>query len=56
MDANLSHAFELERARRELKDCQDIEKLRVLSLRMLELLEGQRLWFQQQIRNGWLRS
>lgn len=55
MDANLSHAFELERARRELHGCQDIEKLRTLSLRMLELLEGQRIWFQQQVRNGWLQ-
>lgn len=51
---DLPHAFELERARRELHTCGDIEKLRVLSLKMLDLLEGQRRWFNQMVSQGWL--
>lgn len=54
VEQELAHTFELERARRELYTCSDIEKLRTLSLKMLELLEGQRLFFRQQIAQGWL--
>lgn len=54
VEQELAHTFELERARRELHTCQDMEKLRTLSLKMLDLLEGQRLFFKQQIQRGWL--
>ncbi len=49
----LTHQFELERARRELKNCSDVERLRSISLRMLDLMEAQQRWIHQQVEQGW---
>ena len=49
----LSHQFELERARRELQSCDDVERLRSISLRMLDLMEAQQRWIQKQVEQGW---
>ena len=36
------HAFEMERARREVKRCEDVHHMRELCLSMIDLIEGQR--------------
>lgn len=40
----------MERYRREVESCADIEKMRVLTLDMLKLLEQQRQWFVAEIK------
>ena len=50
----LAHAFVLEQSRRELQSCQDLESLRQVSLRLLNLLEEHQLAVAAMMRNGWL--
>ena len=50
----LAHAFVLEQSRRELQSCQDLEALRQVSLRLLNLLEEHQLAVAAMMRNGWL--
>ena len=50
----LAHAFVLEQSRRELRSCQDLESLRQVSLRLLNLLEEHQLAVAAMMRNGWL--
>jgi hypothetical protein len=46
---NSAHAFEMELARREVKRCQDVHHMRELCLSVIDLLEGQREFFLDQI-------
>lgn len=50
----LAHAFVLEQSRRELQSCQDLESLRQVSLRLLNLLEEHQQTVAAMMRNGWL--
>jgi len=50
MDAEISHALRLELARREILSCSNIEHMRNLTIRMLELVEHQRQWFIEQLK------
>ena len=44
-----SHSFEMELARREVKRCQDVHHMREICLSIIDLLEGQREFFLDQI-------
>ena len=44
-----SHSFEMEVARREVKRCQDVHHMREICLSIIDLLEGQREFFLDQI-------
>ena len=44
-----SHSFEMELARREVKRCQDVHHMREICLSVIDLLEGQREFFLDQI-------
>ena len=46
---NSAHSFEMELARREVKRCQDVHHMRELCLSVIDLLEGQREFFLDQI-------
>ena len=46
---NSSHSFEMEVARREVKRCENVHHMRELCLSMIDLLEGQREFFLDQI-------
>ena len=49
---DLAFGFMVESARRELYGCEDLEKMRQLSLNVLSLLEGQRIVVQQLIQEN----
>ena len=44
-----AHSFEMELARREVKRCEDVHHMREICLSMIDLLEGQREFFLDQI-------
>ena len=44
-----AHSFEMELARREVKRCQDVHHMREICLSVIDLLEGQREFFLDQI-------
>ena len=46
---NSSHSFEMEVARREVKRCENVHHMRELCLSVIDLLEGQREFFLDQI-------
>ena len=46
---NSSHSFEMEVARREVKRCENVHHMREICLSMIDLLEGQREFFLDQI-------
>jgi hypothetical protein len=54
MATTLAHEFVLEQSRRELQQCEDLETLRQISLRLLNLLEDQRQVVAAMMRHGWL--
>jgi len=54
MATTLAHEFVLEQSRRELQQCDDLESLRQISLRLLNLLEDQRQVVAAMMRHGWL--
>ena len=43
MDNGLAHELSVERSRREIYRCGDIEQLRDVSLQLINLVEGQRV-------------
>ena len=49
MTGNNSSSFEIEVARREVKRCEDVHHMRDICLSMIDLLEGQREFFLDQI-------
>ena len=49
MTGSSSHSFEMEVARRTVKHCEDLHHMRELCLSMIDLLEGQREFFLDQI-------
>jgi len=51
-----SSAFALERMRRELDGCQDIEQLRRIALQAVELYQHQQEVVAQMAKTGWLQS
>ena len=48
-DQSSAHSFEMELARREVKRCQDLHHMREICLSIIDLLEGQREFFLDQI-------
>ena len=48
-DQSSAHSFEMELARREVKRCQDLHQMREICLSIIDLLEGQREFFLDQI-------
>ena len=52
MNGDLSHLFQVEKAKREVRNCTDLEALRTLTLKALDLLEGQRSWFMAQLKQS----
>jgi len=49
MTSNSSHSFEMEVAKREVKRCETVHHMREICLSMIDLLEGQREFFLDQI-------
>ena len=49
-DGQLSHQFQLERAKREIRDCEDLDKLRWYCINLLLQNEMQRKLFVQMAR------
>ena len=49
MTGNSSNSFEMEVARREVKRCENVHHMREICLSMIDLLEGQREFFLDQI-------
>jgi hypothetical protein len=45
MDSNIEHQFEMERTRREVMACSDLDYMRQITLSVLDLMEGQRQFF-----------
>ena len=48
-----AHEFEMELTRREVNACHDITYMRQLTLSVLDLMEGQRQFFIDQLKGGW---
>ena len=49
MTSSSSHSFEMEVARREVKRCEDVHHMREICLSMIDLIEGQREFFLDQV-------
>ena len=47
---DMAHAFELELTRREVQSCTDLDHMRQLTLSVLDLMEGQRQFFLDQLK------
>ena len=54
MDSNIEHQFEMERTRREVMACSDLDYMRQITLSVLDLMEGQRQFFLDHLKGGWL--
>ena len=50
---NTAHAFEMELTRRQVKACTDLDHMREITLSVLDLMEGQRQFFLDQLKEGW---
>ena len=50
MDNGLAHELSVERSRREIYRCGDIEQLRDVSLQLINLVEGQRVMLLEMMR------
>ena len=50
---NTAHAFEMELTRRQVRACTDLDHMREITLSVLDLMEGQRQFFLDQLKEGW---
>ena len=50
---NTAHAFEMELTRRQVQACTDLDHMREITLSVLDLMEGQRQFFLDQLKEGW---
>jgi hypothetical protein len=50
----LAHELQREMSRREVCSCQDIKALKLIALRLLDLLEAQHATTLQMMQQGWL--